>query len=107
MAAVLAFTGVKLGDDVLELVLGTGYCTRVFSQIVRSGGHVYTVWPNPQAAKRFAKGFADWQKRVKRPHYNNVSLLQQPAAMLAPRNVWISCSPTTITTITTIRPSDQ
>lgn len=83
----LAFTGVKPVDDVLELVPGTGYWTRIQSDR-RPGGHVYTVWPhvvwpNPQAAKRFAKGFADWQKRVKMPHYNNVSLLQQPAAMLS------------------------
>jgi predicted methyltransferase len=87
MAAVMTFTGVKPGDDVLELVPGKGYWTRVFSQVVGPGGHVYTVWPN-ETAKFSAESFADWQKLVKTPHYANVSLLQEPAADLSvPGNV--------------------
>ncbi len=81
MAAVMTFTGVKPGDKVLELVPGSGYWTRVFSQIVGPKGHVYTVWPE-QMMKFSAKSFAKWQDLVKTPHYANVSLLKEPAAKL-------------------------
>lgn len=78
MAAVLAFSGVKPGDKVLELDPGTGYWTRVFSQIVGPQGHVYTVWPN-EMAKYSAKSMAMWEGLVKTSHYANVSVLKQPA----------------------------
>jgi predicted methyltransferase len=81
MADVMAFTGVKPGDKVLELVPGSGYWTRVFSRIVGPQGHVYTVWPN-ETAKFSAKSFANWQELAKST-YTNVSLLKQPAAMLS------------------------
>lgn len=77
-ADVMAFTGVKPGDKVLELVPGSGYWTRVFSRSVGSNGHVYTVWPD-EMAKFSAKSFANWQGLVKKT-YANVSLLKQPAA---------------------------
>lgn len=82
MAAVMTFTGIKPGDKVLELVPGSGYWTRVFSQVVGTDGHVYTVWPN-ETAKYSAKSLAKWQKLVKTPHYDNVSLLKEPAAGLS------------------------
>lgn len=82
MAAVMAFTGVKPGDKVLELVPGSGYWTHVFSPIVGPKGHVYTVWPN-EMAKFSGKSLAKWQDLVKTPHYANVSLLKQPAATLS------------------------
>jgi predicted methyltransferase len=82
ISAVMAFADVKPGQNVLELVPGTGYWTRVFSRIVGSKGHVYTVWPN-EMEKYSAKSFAAWQKLVKTRHYANVSLLKQPAAQLS------------------------
>lgn len=82
MTAVMTFAGVKPGDKVLELVPGTGYWTRVFSRIVGSKGHVYTVWPN-EMAKFSTKSLAKWQDLAKPPHYANVSLLREPAAMLS------------------------
>lgn len=81
IADVMAFTGVKPGDKVLELVPGSGYWTRVFSRIVGANGHVYTVWPD-EMAKYSAKSFANWQGLTK-DTYKNVSLLKQPAAMLS------------------------
>lgn len=81
-AAVMAFTKVKPGQKVLELVPGSGYWTRVFSAIVGPKGHVYTVWPN-EMEKYAAKSLANWQELVKKPPYTNVSLLQQPAASLS------------------------
>jgi predicted methyltransferase len=81
MAAVMTFTGVKPGDKVVDLVPGSGYWTRVFSGIVGPSGHVYQVWPN-ELGKYQAKGIAKWQGLAKST-YTNVSLLQQPAAMLS------------------------
>jgi len=87
MAAVMTFTGVKPGDNVLELVPSSGYWTRVFSQIAGPKGHVYTEWPN-EMAKYSTKSFAEWQKLTATPHYANVSLSKEPAAMLsAPQKV--------------------
>nr|WP_240600318.1 methyltransferase domain-containing protein [Lysobacter silvestris] len=42
---IVAFTGVKPGDNVLELIPGGGYFTRIFSKTVGAKGHVYAVWP--------------------------------------------------------------
>lgn len=87
VAAVMVFTGVKPGQKVLELVPGHGYWTRIFSGIVGSTGHVYTVWPN-EMGKYATKSLANWQTLVTTPDYANVSLLQQPAAQLsAPESV--------------------
>lgn len=82
MSAVMAFTGVKPDDKVLELVPGEGYWTHVFSAVVGSGGHVYTVWPN-EMDKFSARSFANWQSLVATPHYHNVTLLKEPAAHLS------------------------
>jgi predicted methyltransferase len=81
IADVMAFSGVKPGDKVLELVPGSGYWTRVFSRIVGPHGHVYTVWPN-EMAKYSAKSFANWQGLAK-DTYKNVGLLKEPAASLS------------------------
>lgn len=87
VAAVMTFSQVKPGQKVLELVPGKGYWTRVFSHIVGPKGHVYTVWPK-EMEKFAAKSLASWQELVKQPPYNNVSLLEQPAATLsAPEKV--------------------
>ncbi|HET7558299.1 MAG TPA: methyltransferase [Rhodanobacteraceae bacterium] len=87
VAAVMAFTGVKPGDSVLELVPGSGYWTRVFSAVVGPNGHVYTVWPD-EMEKFSAKSYANWQSLVATPHYKNVILLKEPAAHLSvPRKV--------------------
>ena len=78
MAAVMAFTGVKPGDTVVELSPGSGYWTRVFSQVVGADGHVYQVWPK-EMAKHSAKSMAKWRKLAATPHYANVDVLEEPA----------------------------
>ncbi|AGG89535.1 class I SAM-dependent methyltransferase [Rhodanobacter denitrificans] len=82
VAQVMAFAEVKPGQKVLELVPGSGYWTRVFSAVVGPQGHVYTVWPG-EMAKYASKSLAQWQKLAATPHYANVTLLQQPAALLS------------------------
>jgi len=81
-AAVIAFTKVKPGQKVLELVPGSGYWTKIFSGAVGPKGHVYTVWPK-EMEKYAAKSLANWQDLVKKPPYTNVSLLEQAAAALS------------------------
>lgn len=93
MAAVMTFTEVKPGQNVLELVPGQGYWTRVFSQIVGPKGHVYTVWPN-EMGKYDTKSLADWKTLAATPHYSNVTVLEQPAAQLstpAPVDLVFTC----------------
>ncbi len=81
-AAVVAFTKVKPGEKVLELVPGSGYWTRLFSAVVGPKGHVFTVWPK-EMEKYAAKSLANWETLVKTAPYTNVSLLQQDAASLS------------------------
>ena len=47
IAEIMAFSKVKPGDKVLELVPGSGYWTRVFSSIVGPEGKVYLAVPEP------------------------------------------------------------
>ena len=46
-AEIVAFTGARPGDMVLELAPGGGYFTRIFSKVVGARGHVYAVVPEP------------------------------------------------------------
>ncbi|MCW8807384.1 MAG: methyltransferase [Rhodanobacter sp.] len=82
IAEVMAFTEVKPGQKVLELIPGSGYFTRVFSAIVGPAGHVYALWPN-EYAKEDAGDVAGSRKLATEPHYANVSVLTQPAARLS------------------------
>ncbi len=43
----LAFLGVKPGDKVADYAPGSGYFTRLFSNVVQSTGHVYSAVPSP------------------------------------------------------------
>ncbi|HXH14990.1 MAG TPA: methyltransferase [Sphingomonas sp.] len=44
-AEVLAFSGVKPGNVVVDYLPGAGYWTRIFTGVVGPKGHVYAVWP--------------------------------------------------------------
>ena len=78
---VMVFAQVKPGEKVMELVIGEGYWTRVFSGIVGAQGHVYTVWPEGMS-KYAAKSLTNWQGLVAKAPYTNVSILQQPNGTL-------------------------
>ncbi|MGH8234131.1 MAG: class I SAM-dependent methyltransferase [Rhodanobacteraceae bacterium] len=87
MAAVLAFSGVKPGDTVLELAPGTGYWTSVFSLIVGPKGHVYQMWPK-EWTKFNSKDLDQWRTLAKTAHYANVSPMQEPLTRVtSPRKV--------------------
>jgi predicted methyltransferase len=73
----VAFTGVKAGDKVVDLIPGGGYFTRIFSGVVGPKGHVYAV-PSPKRANA-PEGAPDPGAPVQAiaadPHYNNVSVV--------------------------------
>ena len=81
-APLIALAGVKPGDKVLDLIPGTGYWSRIFSQVVGPEGKVYAVWP--QAYARFAMGnVEDLKKLSADQHYGNIVVQVQPSAVLS------------------------
>src|SRR6185295_15712260 len=48
-AELIAFSGLKAGDRVLDLIPGDGYWTRMFSALGGPEGRVYSVWPKAYA----------------------------------------------------------
>lgn len=84
-AETLAFTGVKPGAQVAELLPGGGYFTRLFSKAVGSSGHVYALVPAPLADA--PADVPDFAARVKAiaadPNYANVSVVVEPFSKLA------------------------
>ncbi len=83
-AETLAFTGVKPGAQVAELLPGGGYFTRLFSKAVGSSGHVYALVPAPLADA--PADVPDFAARVKAiaadPNYANVSVVVEPFSQL-------------------------
>ena len=81
----VAFSGAKPGDSVLELVPGSGYFTRVFSKVVGPKGHVYALWPT-QYEQEAQSDVKNLRATAAQPDYGNVEVLVQPAnALKAPR----------------------
>ena len=83
-AETLAFTGIKPGAQIAELIPGGGYFTRLFSKAVGSSGHVYALVParsvdapadQPDFAARVKAIAAD-------PNYSNVSVVVEPFSQL-------------------------
>ena len=69
--ATLAFSGVKPGDNVVELAPGKGYYTRLLSAVVGPKGKVtiYTAQPKPDAPPLPVQAIAA------DPHYSNVTVI--------------------------------
>jgi predicted methyltransferase len=76
IAEIVAFSGVKPGDSVLELVPGSGYWSKVFSKIIGDQGHLYAAVPEPM------KKYSDETMTLPKS-YPNVEVLVQPADALA------------------------
>lgn len=81
-AEVLAFSGIKPGDKVGDLIPGGGYFTGLFSRVVGPQGHVYSIWPqeyvkeDAEETKGVVSGATD-------PRWSNVTTLIEPAAKFA------------------------
>jgi len=76
--AVLAASGIKAGDKVVELSPGGGYMTRLFSKLVGPSGKVYAA-NLPTFNERYAAGPIEVSKN---PAYSNVTVVTQPYDML-------------------------
>ncbi|MDQ2701351.1 MAG: methyltransferase [Pseudomonadota bacterium] len=76
IAAIMAFSEVKPGDTVLDLVPGSGYWSRVFSGIVGPEGKVYLAVPAPM--DKYSAKTKELPAQL-----SNTELLEQPAAALA------------------------
>lgn len=83
-AETLAFTGVKPGAKIAELIPGGGYFTRLFSKAVGSSGQVYALVPAPLPDA--PADVPDFAARVKviaaDPNYANVSVVVEPFSQL-------------------------
>ena len=77
--AVIAFSGIKPGDKVADLIPGQGYFSKVFSKIVGLHGRVYMVWPDEYAKVAHPDPEVD-RKLAQQPEYANITVLAQPAA---------------------------
>jgi predicted methyltransferase len=80
-AEVIAFSGVKPGDKVVDLIPGSGYFTKVFSKIVGPKGHVYMIWPNEYAKE--AQPDPVKNAELAKTGYPNTSVILQPGAAFA------------------------
>jgi predicted methyltransferase len=80
VAAIMTFAQVKPGQKVVELIPGDGYWTKVFSGIVGSSGHVYTIWPDGYQ-QYVQDSYDNWQK-LSTTQYKNVSLIRGGAGDL-------------------------
>jgi predicted methyltransferase len=78
-AAVLAFSGVKPGDDVVELIPGRGYFTRLLSLVVGPNGHVYAL-VTAEEVKARAKAADPIRSIAADRSFGNVTVLTQPVS---------------------------
>jgi predicted methyltransferase len=80
-AELMAFSGVKPGDKVVDLIPGGGLFTRVFAKVVGPKGHVYMVWPNEYAKE--AQPDPVKNEELAKTGYPNTSVILQPGAAFA------------------------
>lgn len=80
-AELLAFSGVKPGDKVVDLIPGGGYFSKIFSKAVGPKGRVYMIWPNEYAKE--AQPDPVKNAELAKQGYPNTSVLLQPGAAFA------------------------
>lgn len=81
-AEVLAFTGVKRGDKVAELLPGGGYFTRLLGKIAGPKGHVYVMVSTEILKIRPSSGDAVKALAADKA-YGNITVTEAPAASFA------------------------
>jgi predicted methyltransferase len=82
-AALVAFAGLKIGDEVADFMPGSGYFTRIFSGVVGPTGHVYAFIPTEQIANCSPAEIEGAQAIAHERAYPNVTLLSDAVARFA------------------------
>jgi predicted methyltransferase len=79
-AELIAFAGLKPGDQVIDFIPGGGYFTRIFANVVGPKGRVYAITPSELAAKvpKMAQAMVELAEQ---PAFSNVVPLVQPVAV--------------------------
>jgi predicted methyltransferase len=80
-AELIAFSGVKPGDKVVDLIPGSGYFSKIFSKVVGPKGKVYMIWPNEYAKE--AQPDPEENRKLAKTGYPNTVVIQQPGAAFA------------------------
>src|SRR5882672_4213121 len=78
---VIALSGVKPGDKVVDLIPGSGYFTKICSKVVGPKGHVYMIWPDEYAKE--AQPDPVKNAELAKAGYPNTSVILQPGAAFA------------------------
>lgn len=79
----VAFSGLKPGDQVADVMPGNAYFTRIFSRVVGPRGHVYAFLPAEQLA-HCSPDEISGTLAIEHDHsYSNVTVLRAPAENLA------------------------
>jgi len=87
-AQILAFTGIKKGDKVVDFWPGGGYFTRLFSPLVGPTGKVFAISPQELVDKFGDRAKASMEKLRNDPNTPNVTGIFAPAATFgAPEQV--------------------
>jgi predicted methyltransferase len=93
-AEMLAFAGIKRGQQIVELLPGGGYFTRLLSLTVGPKGHIYALGfpPRPAPAGGSAPAMAmamasPLDMLAKDPHYPNITVLTMAALNTDPPGV--------------------
>ena len=86
-AETLAFTGVKPGDKVMDLVPGAGYFTKLFVDVVGPKGHVYSVYPAELAKIARAAAVIETAKTYAAAHPNDSVLIEPANTPVAPEKL--------------------
>jgi predicted methyltransferase len=81
-AAVLAFSGIKPGDVVADIVPGKGYFTRLFSKLTGPQGKVFAVVP-AEFLSKMPTGADAVNAIAASPAFANVTMVATPTAKLA------------------------
>lgn len=85
-AEMLAFAGVKPGMVVIDMMPGSGYFTRLFSDVVGPAGKVIAYEPDEMLAK-YAKSLDGAKAVAAEPDRKNVQVMHDPALAPGPANI--------------------
>jgi predicted methyltransferase len=85
-ADMLAFAGIRPGMVVVDMMPGSGYFTRLFSNAVGPTGKVVAYEPDELLAK-YAKSLDGAKAVAAEPNHKNVEVLHDPALAPGPSNI--------------------